>query len=741
MKKILTVCLVLSLVAVGLFTRTIQGQAPPSSSHQQIDQVAGAPLWRQVEIIRTSHGIPHIRAENLRAAGYALAWLQSEDYGPRTAMNALEARGQLALVNGYASVESDFLALPLRNRVIQTYHLLDQETRDVYEGFAAGLNRYIELHPTEFPAQMPKDFSGYDVAAIDATGPSLRKARAFLARINPTPGASPTPSPSPETPGNPPRESPEKNADEGSNTWAFAPSRTKSGKAILLRNPHLMWTAGYYEAHLSVPGVVDFYGDFRIGGPFIVVGGFNRHLGWSTTNNTQDLAEIYALDVDPKTADYYLFDSASLPLTRELRTVTFRNGEGLSTETREFWSTPLGPVIYRANGKIYIMKSGGDGEFRAGEQFLRMMRATSLAEWKEAMKLRARVTSNFTYADRAGNIYFIWNAALPHLPHPTGGDTLATPARTMRDVWTRYVPFESLPQVLNPRGGYIHNENDSPHFTNVKGPVDTSNAFPNFEPPDLSLRGQLALQLIGGDNKLSLEDVVRLKHSYRMLLADRVKPDLITAVKSKEPTGDVAAAIGLLERWDNTAAPESKGATLFELWWAEYSGLRPPNRTPLPDEKRFAKVWTAADPFNTPRGLADPVRAIEAFNWAVAETARRYGSFDVAWGDVHRVRRGNVDVPVGGCAGSLGCFRALTFARDKDGKLATTGGDGWVLAVEFGEVPRAFSVLAYGQSARRESPWFADQAEMFAKGQLKKVAFTTAEVEAQAVSRYRPGEK
>lgn len=729
----------LSLVAVGLFTRTTEGQEAPRSAHPQVDQAASSQLWRQVEIIRTSHGVPHIRAENLRAAGYALAWLQSEDYGPRTAMNALEARGQSALVDGYASVESDFLALPLRNRVIQTYHLLDQETRDVYEGFAAGLNRFIELHQSEFPARMPKDFSGYDVAAIDAVGPSLRKARAFLAKINPTP--TPTPMPSPETPRAPPRESGEKNPDEGSNAWAFAPSRTKSGKAILLRNPHLMWTAGYYEAHLSVPGVVDFYGDFRIGGPFIVVGGFNRHLGWSTTNNSQDLAEVYALDVDPRTADYYLFDGASLPLTRELRTVTFRNGEGLSTETREFWSTPLGPVIYRANGKIYIVKSGGDGEFRAGEQFLRMMRATSLAEWKEAMKLRARVTSNFTYADRAGNIYFIWNASLPHLPHPTGGDALATPARTMRDVWTRYVPFESLPQVLNPRGGYIHNENDSPHFTNVKGPVDTTNAFPNFEKPDLSLRGQLALQLIGGDNKLSLEDVVRLKHSYRMLLADRVKPDLIAAVKSKEPTGDVAAAIALLERWDNTAAPESKGATLFELWWAEYSGLRPPNRTPLPDEKRFAKVWTSADPFSTPRGLADRVRAIEAFNWAVAETARRHGSFDVAWGDVHRVRRGNVDVPVGGCAGSLGCFRALAFARDTDGKLAATGGDGWVLAVEFGEVPRALSVLAYGQSARRESPWFADQAEMFAKAQLKKVAFTTADVDAHAVSRYRPGEK
>jgi acyl-homoserine-lactone acylase len=737
MKRLLTVASLTFLVAIAwLISQSVIAQETPVVSAHPPTADAGE-LWRQVEIIRTAHGVPHIRAENLRAAGYALAWLQSEDYGSRTAINVLEARGQLAqLIGSRENIESDFLSLPGRNLVVQTYHLLDQETRDVYDGFAAGLNRYIELHSTDFPPRMPADFNGYDVAAVDTVGPPIRKTRAFLTKINP----SPTPTPSPAT--NPTsNEGALANSDEGSNTWAFAPSRTKSGKAILLRNPHLAWTAGYYEAHLTVPGVVDFYGDFRIGGPFIVIGGFNRNLGWSTTNNTQDLSEIYALDVDPKTTDNYLFDGASLPLARELRTVTFRNGEGLSTETREFWSTPLGPVIYRANGKIYIVKSAGDGVFRAGEQFLRMMRASSLVEWKEAMKIRARVTSNFTYADRAGNIYFIWNASLPLLPHPTGGNAMATPARTMRDVWTRYVPFESLPQVLNPRGGYIHNENDSPHFTNVRSPIDTNNAFPNFEKPDLSLRGQLAIELIGGDNKLSLDDVVRLKHSYRMLLADRVKPDLIAAVKSQSLTGDVAAAIALLERWDNTAGPESKGGALFELWWAHYSGIRPPDRTVLPDEKRFAKVWTTSDPLNTPRGLADPARAVESFTWAVAETARRYGSWDVAWGDIHRVRRGNVDVPVGGCASSLGCFRALAFTRDSDGKLSASGGDGWVLAVEFGDVPRAVSVLAYGESPSRASPWLADQAEMFAKGQFKKVAFTSADVEAQAVVRYRPGEK
>jgi hypothetical protein len=43
----------------------------------------------------------------------------------------------------------------------------------------------------------------------------------------------------------------------------------------------------------------------------------------------------------------------------------------------------------------------------------------------------------------------------------------------------------------------------------------------------LRLRSQLAIQLIGGTQKLSLESIIRLKHNYRMLLADRVKADLI----------------------------------------------------------------------------------------------------------------------------------------------------------------------------------------------------------------------
>src|ERR1051325_9467520 len=78
-------------------------------------------LWRQVEIVRTTYGVPHIRAENLRAAGYALAWLQLEDYGPRTAFNVLRAHGEMGRLFGRDSMESDYVFRRARARAIETY--------------------------------------------------------------------------------------------------------------------------------------------------------------------------------------------------------------------------------------------------------------------------------------------------------------------------------------------------------------------------------------------------------------------------------------------------------------------------------------------------------------------------------------------------------------------------------------------------------------------------------------------
>ena len=169
---------------------------------------------------------------------------------------------------------------------------------------------------------------------------------------------------------------------------------------------------------------------------------------------------------------------------------------------------------------------------------------------------------------------------------------------------------------------------------------------------------------MGTDEQLSLEEVVRRKHSYRMLLADRVKSDLLAGIRRAldEGTLDIeavgatalAAALTMLEAWDNTAAPASRGGVLFERWWNRYTDAIETAYNGDGDPQPFAEGWTPEAPTSTPRGLADPAIAARVFPAAIAETVAHFGAWDVAWGDVHRVRRGGVDVPVGGCAGRAG---------------------------------------------------------------------------------------
>ena len=774
-----TIALLAALVAAC-------GTAPPRPPAAPVP-LELPPTARQVEIRRTTHGVPHILAENLRAAWFALAYVQLEDHGSGIIRGMQAARGRMALVEGVERIDADARARLRHARATATFDSLTADTRDVYTGFAEGMNHFIRTHRDTLPDWVQPDFTGPDILARDIAwaqegamerfrerlldDPALlalaadgewRRAGAAAAGASrpadesgehrPANGSMPAATAAtndgssavktrrPEEARMPAAASDVTafDADDqnvGSNAWALAPDRTTSGNAILLRNPHLSWTAGYYEAHVRVPGKLDFYGDFRIGGPFTVIGGFSPYLGFATTNNANRSHEFYAFRTDPVQPDRIVVDGSPIPLELDTVAVEYRtaNGNGTAIDTREFVGTRFGPVVHRNDSLVYVFRPATHGDFRAGEQWLEMMKATGLEAWKEAMRIQARSTSNFTYADRDGNIFYVWIAAAPVLPHPAGGDTLAILATRSDQVWSEIVPFDLLPQLLNPRGGYLHNENDSPHYANMNEVMPDS--FPFWvQPPRLRLRSQHGVELLHNDRVFSLEDVVEAKHSMRMLLTDRVKLDLIAAVRATSPQGEVARAIELLERWDNSVAPESRGGVLFEMWWDRY-------RAVVGDGDLHAVEWTPDAPLTTPHGLARADLAAEAFVHTVPEAARLFGRWDVTWGEVHRVRRGDVDVPVGGCGGALGCFRVLNFDTQPDGRRAVDGGDGWVLAVEFGDPPRAYSVLAYGQSPDTTSPYHADQAALFAAGRMKPVRWTEEDIATHTVERYRPGEE
>lgn len=732
--------------------------------------VSAQHLSDQVIVRRTAYGVPHIYAENIRAAGYAMGYIQLEDYGRRVVNGLVRARGEWGKYTTVSDrdkqIDADAANRRKFARAVETYALLDPDVRDILDGFAEGVNRYITLHPDEFQSWVRSDFTGKDVHATGIGSHGTESVERFLRTLK-RQGTGSVVIDDAEDPistslidalssetvwARLATTATVSHPDDGSNVWAFAPSRTTSGKAILMRNPHLTWSAGYYEAHVVVPGKLDFYGDFRIGSPIGIVCGFNPYLGWSTTNNYTDNEEIYALELASDKADHYMLDGRIHPILKEYIIVESKSGNNVEQATREFLSTPYGPVIHRDRSNIYIVRSTVEGEYRTSGQFLKMMMARNLEEWKDAMRINARHTSNFTYADVAGNILYVWNAKMADLPHPSGGDTTAILAKRSDQIWTNLIPWDHLPQLLNPKGGYLRNENDPFHYTNLNEVFDAKDFPSNFPEPRLRLRSQLSLALVGGEEKFSLEDVVKMKHNMRVLLADRVKDDLIAAVRARDAKGEVADAIAQLENWDNTVAADSRGGVLFKTWWARYESLsRGGHRVVATSESAgysavadslFVEIWSPNRSASTPKGLASHSRAADAFEWAVKECKKQYGTWDLAWGDVHRARIGNKDFPIGGAAGSLGAFRVLTFkehTNDKK-KLEVTGGDCWVLAVEFDKVPRAYSVLAYGQSNKAGSPHFNDQLEMFTNNQMKPVAFTEEDVKNQLIREYRPGE-
>ncbi len=249
-----------------------------------------AALAQQVTIRRTQYGVPHIQGESLTAVAFGLGYCQAEDHLVNVLRGIVAVRGELAATFGPGeknkNVNDDFRARQFRvhARAVESYHRLDPDYRAMVEGFAAGLNFYVARHRDSVPEWTPV-VTPHDVAAYGLSG-VMRFAfdRSNLIRdFLKSQGAETAWFDAGETPG---ELSPIDERIVGSNMWALAPSRSKSGRAMLMGNPHQAWApvSTYYEAHLIVPGRLNFYGSTFIGRP-IVTSGWNEYLGWSHTVN------------------------------------------------------------------------------------------------------------------------------------------------------------------------------------------------------------------------------------------------------------------------------------------------------------------------------------------------------------------------------------------------------------------------------------------------------------------------
>ncbi len=706
----------------------------------------GASDFVTPKIRRDSYGIPHILAATEESAAYALGYAQAEDHCVAIARAYVSARGEEAKYFG-TGIENDFLIkfYEVARESERDLSRISREYRKWVSAYVRGFNRYVDLHRSELPAWIPL-FSAADVMAHRRAG-AVRQVHSpeavrQLRKKYPTPRGEPEKQgPEIVTLAVPPAAGDWVDEEAGSNAFALAGTRTVSGVPILLGNPHLNWNSLYWEAQITVPGKVNFFGSTLAGIP-VLRAGFNGRLGWVTTNNSPDTTDIFALTLDPGKPDHYKFYGQSRPLVRREVSIEVRDsGGGLKRLSRVYWESHLGRIIYRDKDHAFAVKSTLIDACRYYEGFNLLTKAKNLKEFRSSLSRGYIPTSNFTYADADGNILYQWNARVPRRPADGTDYSLDIPAEDSRHVSDKVHRLAELPHLLNPAGGYIQNCNNPPWYTTLRAPIDPKK-FPAYleKEAELALRPQVALGMLDGAQKFSMDEVKRLKFNDHMLLADRVKPSLMEALRArKNPSEDIREGWSVLESWDNTVEAASRGGVLFQRFWDQYIAALPqPYQTP----------WDPVDPMQTPKGLADPALAVSIFETAAASVRKDYGGLGVAWGEVHRFRFPGIDLPGDGASGTYGLFRVVRF-QPSEGSLRVAGlikpgdppvgfGDAWVLAVEFTKPVTAYSILAYGQTTSADSPHARDQIRLFSRGEYKRIWFEEDEIRAYTEREYEP---
>jgi acyl-homoserine-lactone acylase len=688
-------------------------------------------LARQVTIRRDNYGVPHILAPTEEGAALGMGYASAEDHAELLGRLFLKARGEEAAVFGEKFVDGDLLVkrFHVYEGAVRGYQQLAPWVQRILDGYAAGYNRYLRQHRAELKEWM-KPINGIDVLAhgrhvvLLEFSMNLEQLRRLGVKVTWAPALS------------------DSALARGSNMWAIGKGRSASGKGLLLGNPHLTWSGSqiFYEAHITVPGKLNISGCTLIGSPIITIG-FNENLGWSHTVNLHDSDDVYRLTLDEKDPTKYLYDGAALPLRKEEITVAIKTPEGLVTQKHDAYWSHYGPIVKMGDGKAYAFKSANMDEYRFVEEWNLMGKAQNLKEFRKVLDMQALPMFNICYADKQGNVFYLFNGRFPDRPAGYDWDGVV-PGNTSATEWNRILPQSRLPSLVNPPGGYVQNCNSAPWYTNLNALIDRRQYPDDLTPNFNSLRTQLSLEMLAGDEPLTLDKVKKCKVNTKMLLADRVKPDLLKIVRGQTQDGVALDAAGrLLQSWDNTSSRASRGSILFVTFWKHYGAMaRHPYRVD----------WDESKPATTPYGIGEPETACKALAQAIAEVKDRYGALDVAWGDVHRLRRGNVDVPIGGFIseyrkgfrggpyGDYGSFRVIDYQEAKDGTWVAVRGDSYILAVEFTSPPTAYSISAYSQSGDPKSPHHTDQSVLFAKEEFKRVYFTEEEIAKHLERSYHP---
>ena len=549
----------------------------------------------------------------------------------------------------------------------------------------------------------------------------------------------------------------------GSNALALGSDATESGRGMLLGNPHFPWfgVLRFYQMHLTIPGRINVMGGALNGFPGINIG-YTDEYAWSHTVNTSAHFSLFVLSLDPADPTRYLYDGQSVPMTRKTLTVEVRQTDGsVVPQARTYYSSAHGPIIVQPGqlpwsaSNAFALKDANLENWRLAEQWYRLNRAGNLNEFKAAVEGVVGIPwVNTVAVDKQGNGYYANVTVVPNVPTAKENACVPAPFKPLVAAANLFVLAgstsacewgvdPSAPQVgifaardlpTMSRRDYLHNANDSAWLTNPAAPITgypnivSRDGYPQAGRTRIGL-SQAQARLAGTDgrpgNKFNLKTLQDIALSNRVYFAEATLTDALAVMCSGSPshtvdgqTVNLAAACGVLSQWDRRADLFSVGVPLFEAFWTRIGS----------NSAIFAVPFSAADPVNTPRGIAQNNAAVAtALRDALARSVLQLNAsgipFDRPWGGVQLATK-NIPIPIHGAASrtgdtGLGVYNSIlssVIGPQLPGARAVTYGTSYIQTVTWDDGgPVVGSFLTYSLSSNPASPNYADQTLRFAE--------------------------
>ena len=692
--------------------------AQKTSSETQTSDAALAKLARDVTIYRDTYGVPHVFGRTDASTVFGFAYAQAEDNFWRVEENFIHALGRASELYGERTLDEDRLnrALEIPRLAREEYARLDRRMRSLCDAYAAGFNYYLARHAEVRPRLLTRIEPWYTLAFIRynyfqngfARDPSLRRLGLTTASLDS-----------------------DLKEHTGSNGWVIGPSRSATGHAMLFINPHLPFfgPGQVYEGHVHSDEGWNFTGYTRFGFPFPYVG-HNENGGWVSTDNAADLTDVYLETFDdPARPLAYKYGKGHRLATERTEEIRVKTEKGLEIRRFMMRKTHHGPILAARDGKmlaVRMAKFESDGWLR---EWYDMTRAKSLAALKRAMAPLNMLFGNVMYADRQGNTWYLYNGAVPKRDprfdwtKPVDGSDPATE-------WRGYHTIDELPQLTNPKTGWMQNCNTTPFLLTSEGNPDPKQ-FPKYMVQEGdNPRGAISREILASQEKFTFEQWTRLAFDTRVMSAGRRLPALLAALKQHldaRPNEDsrLRSAYDELVRWNHRSTNDSVAMTIFSLWHDRVSR----------DENMTAEKQLSA--------LTEVVSALE----------RDWGTWKVAWGELSRLQRideskgedfqdSKPSIAVSGVNGNDGAVFTLYAApmRGQKRRYGVAGGS-YVSVVEFAPKVRALSIHTFGASGDPKSRHYMDQAALYARGEFKPAWLTLEDIRANLEVSYHPGEE